>query len=96
MEIRAEELYGFEHYIYGEAYYGSCGKMRFRVAREPLVNVVYESREKQLDAVFKAEVWFTPFSYEKTPEGDKTAKEFPFSQEGLMETVAWLNGQLPM
>lgn len=94
MEIVAEELYGFGHYMYGEAYYGSCGKMRFRVAREPLENVVFENHEKQMDAEFQAVVWFTPLCFEKTPEEEKESAEFPFTPEGLVQVVKWLNEML--
>lgn len=91
MEIKAEELYGFGHYMYGEAYYGSSGKMRFRVAREPLENVFFKSTQEQMDAEFKAEVWYTPFCYEKTPDTEKTLKMFPFTPDGLVDIVRWLN-----
>lgn len=94
MEIKAEELYGFGHYLYGEAYFGSCHGMRYRVARDPLENVVFENHEKQMDARFKAEVWFTPFCYEKTPDDEKTGKDFPFTEDGLKEAAGWLNTML--
>ena len=37
--ISREELFPFVHYEYGEAYYGSCKGLRYRIAREPLQNV---------------------------------------------------------
>ena len=32
-----------------------------------------------------------PFSFEVTAEEEKTYREFPFTQEGFDEAVAWLN-----
>ena len=32
-----------------------------------------------------------PYCFEKTPEEEKQAKEFPFTNEGFDEAVAWMN-----
>ncbi len=93
--IKDNDLYGIKHYLYGEAYYGSDSGMRFRLAREPLKNVVFASEEKRLedDPKLRAEVWFGKLSYEKTPEEEITSKDFEFSEEGYKEAVNWLNDQ---
>ena len=91
--IEEKDLYGIKHYIYGEAYYGSDEGMRFRLAREPLRNVVYDSEEaRQADSPrLKASVWFGRLSYEKTPEEEITDRDFDFDAEGHKEAVGWLN-----
>ena len=40
-----------------------------------------------------ATVWPEPFSYENTDDEKKLTKEFPFSEEGIVSGVEWLNGQ---
>ena len=91
--ITEKDLYGIKHYIYGEAYYGSDRGKRFRLAREPLKNVVYASEEERQadDPRLRAEVWFGRLSYEKTPKEEITAKDFEFSSDGYSEAVRWLN-----
>lgn len=93
--IEEKDLYGIKHYLYGEAYYGSDRGMRFRLAREPLNNVIYLSEEDRLadDPRLRAEVWFGQLSYEKTPKEEITSKDFEFSGEGYKEAVLWLNDQ---
>ena len=93
--IKTGDLYGIKHYLYGEAYYGSDKGMRFRLAREPLNNVIYLSEEDRLadDPRLRAEVWFGQLSYEKTPKEEITTRDFEFSGEGYDEAVAWLNSQ---
>ena len=94
--ISEQDLYGIKHYLYGEAYYGSDRGMRFRLAREPLKNVISKSEEERLadEPKLKAEVWFGGFAYDKTPKDEITAREFEFSEEGYREAVLWLNEQI--
>ena len=91
--IQESDLYGIKHYLYGEAYYGSDEGMRFRLAREPLKNVIYASEEERLadDHRLRAEVWFGKLSYDNTPEDEITCKVFEFDAEGYKEAVAWFN-----
>ncbi len=91
--IKDNDLYGIKHYLYGEAYYGSDSGMRFRLAREPLKNVVYCSEEERKadDPKLRAEAWFGLLSYEKTKEEEIEKKDFEFSESGYKEAVAWLN-----
>ena len=86
--INEKDLYGIKHYRYGEAYYGSSGTMRFRVASDPL------KIEDEDEPKLVAEVWYTPLCYEKTPKEDMTLKEFSFDEEGFKEAVTWLNEML--
>ncbi|MCR5746655.1 MAG: hypothetical protein K6G03_03015 [Lachnospiraceae bacterium] len=91
--IKENDLYGFKHYYYGEAYYGSDEGMRFRLAREPLKNIVFLKEEERYadDPVLKADVWFGSLAYDKTPHEEITSKAFDFDPTGYKEAVAWLN-----
>ena len=84
--IKTGDLYGIKHYLYGEAYYGSDEGMRFRLAREPLRNVicasVKEDRSYADDPKLRAAVWFGKLSYEKTPKEEITTRTFSFDGEG--------------
>ena len=92
-EIRRESLWGLSHYTYGEAYFGSCRGMRFRVAREPLKNVSRNTPEEQAQGNLKASVWPEPFAYAKADPDTVTDRLFPFSEEGMEQVCAFLNEQ---
>lgn len=91
MAIDVKDLFHLEYYEYGEAYFGSCGKMRFRVAREPLENVHFTPVDKRAPAVLLATIWPGPYSYAATTDDKKTSREFEVSSEGLEQITAWLN-----
>ena len=88
-------MYGFSHYLYGEAYYGSYEGIRFRLGREPLKNVFFSpesewAKDGENEAFFLATVWPEPWCYEKR-DPDKTVEErFPFSEEGLDQAIEWI------
>ncbi len=91
-------MYGFNHYLYGEAYYGSYDGMRFRLGREPLKNVFFSPKEEwakdgENDAFFLASVWPEPWSYEKRDPESTREERFPFSEEGLDKAVEWITAQ---
>lgn len=91
--IEPEDLYGIKHYDYGEAYYGSDNGKRFRIAREPLENVIFKSikeREEQ-NPKLVAQVWYGKMGFDKTPESEITKREFEYSDEGYSEMIRWLN-----
>lgn len=88
--ISRGELLPFAHYEYGEAYYGSCGKMRYRIAREPLQNVHYTPVEKRGEASLRVVLWPGPYGYSATEDAQKTVVDFPFSEEGMQLAADWL------
>ena len=45
------------------------------------------------ETVLTVTSWPEPYGYNATPEEEKTRKEFPFSEEGIVSGVEWLNGQ---
>ena len=69
-------------YVNRNAYTGSCQGMRYRLQKK-----VKEEGGTSLEAVTYPE----PYSYEVTDEKEKTFREFPFTQEGFEQAVAWLN-----
>lgn len=93
-QIDPKALYGITYYEYGEAYFGSCGPIRFRVARDPLKNVHFIPADKRGECVLRATVWPSPFSYAATSDEQKESRDFDFTQEGLEQAVAWLNEML--
>ncbi|WP_130837163.1 hypothetical protein [Lachnoclostridium sp. Marseille-P6806] len=92
--IDPHELFGFSHYEYGEAYFGSAGNVRFRLAREPLENVHYIPPDKRGEGCFLATVWPEPYGYAATDEAAKKSEKFEFSEKGLEAAVRWLNEQV--
>ncbi|MCQ5386820.1 MULTISPECIES: GNAT family acetyltransferase [Hungatella] len=62
-----------------EAYTGSFKGMRYRVIKS----------EDQFEAV----VYPEPYCFEATPETAKVKNSFPFTDEGRLAVVDWLNEQ---
>lgn len=91
MAVGEKDLFSLAHYEYGEAYFGSERGMRFRVAREPLENVHFTPVDKRGPATLRVTVWPEPDSWQSAPEGSKTVKDFPFTDEGLQQIIAYLN-----
>ena len=97
MAIGRESLFTLTHYEYGEAYFGSYRGMRYRVAREPFVDVHFlqgEARqEADASARLTATVWPEPFSYANTAPELMSRREFEFSEEGMESLAAWMNSE---
>jgi hypothetical protein len=93
MAIELQDFFNLTHYEYGEAYFGSCKGMRYRLAREPLENVHFTPPEKREPATLMATVWPEPYAYGMTEDSLKTSEHFEISQEGLEAAVAWIRQQ---
>ena len=91
MSLEAKDLFAITHYEYGEAYFGSLGAMRFRVAREPLADVHNTTPEARGAAALRADLWPDPDSFRTAPRESKISADFPFTQEGLEQAADWLN-----
>jgi len=89
--ITSKSLRPFTYYEYGEAHFGSYRGMRYRVAREPLQQIHFTPPEKRSPATLRVTVWPQPWSYAAVDPSLKTDKDFPFTQDGLLEAAAWLN-----
>jgi hypothetical protein len=90
--IEIKDLLNINYYNYGQCFTGSEKGMRYRVAREPLINVFRASEEeKNIEPKLKVTVWSEPYCYEKTDDELKTDNYFEFSTEGINSAVSWLN-----
>lgn len=87
------------------AYTGSKGGMRYRMekaevpeeisgagAAEPTKDGAEETPTK---TVLLISIWQEPFAYAETDQEKIEKKQFPFSKEGIEQSVSWLNEQLP-
>ena len=88
--IERKSFYSLNFYEYGEAFFGSEGKMRYRLALEPLSNIHWTPREKWGEISLKASVWEGPMNYISTPEEKKENALFPFTDEGLEQAVVYI------
>lgn len=57
------------------------------------LKMYFKPKEVQDAGTLMATVWPEPFSYENTDDEKKLTKEFPFSEEGKLAAVDWLNEQ---
>ena len=64
------------NFLKKENYSGSHAGMRYYLTKS--------------DDKLRACVYPEPWCFERTPEADKTWKEFPFSAEGLNEALEWI------
>ena len=94
MEIEKNVFFNLKHYEYGEAFFGSHKGMRFRLARQPLENVVFTPvDQRDPSAKLMATVWPEPYSYFDTEEEKKISEFFEISEEGFENAVTWINEQ---
>lgn len=91
MSVKVKDLFSITHFEYGEPYYGSFDGMRFRVAREPMENVHFIPVDKRGHATLHAQAWPEPFGYAAADPDTMLSHDADFTQEGLEQTVAWLN-----
>lgn len=68
-------------YLKKATFTGSHKGMRFRFA------LVKNEEEEHLEIC----AWDAPYAYDFTDEEKKQRKDVPFSEEGIMEGIAWLN-----
>lgn len=69
------------NFVKKEDFTGSFQGMRFMLHQEET------EEEKKL----KVYLWGEPFGFEATPEEKKISQLFPFSEEGLVEAINWMN-----
>ena len=91
--ITEEDTFRLSFYDYGQPYYGSYCGMRFRLARDPMVNVYGKSKEVKEDGKLIAIIWPGPKAFTYIDEEDKTSAEFPYTVEGKEAAIQWLNEQ---
>ena len=69
---------------------GSCGLFRFRIV--PKVTMKTPKEVDMEASSISAEYWHGQFCYEKSQMED--AREFPMSEEGRREMIAWLQSNI--
>lgn len=84
MTIQDTDIYKLNYFTYNKAFTGSRGNMRYRIIRQ----------EKEEAAILLAAVYPQPYCWEETEDEKKQIREFPFSEEGRMEMIEWLNQKI--
>ncbi|MCR5772478.1 MAG: hypothetical protein K6G87_14755 [Butyrivibrio sp.] len=91
--IQKHTFFNFNHYNYGEAFFGSYKGMRYRLARDPLANVIFIPVDQRGEAKLVATVWPEPYAYGQTDPSKMTTCEFEFTEDGFDQAVSWFNDQ---
>ncbi len=68
-----------------EDFTGSLKGMRYRLS--------LKREEAPENTCIEVTIWPQPYNYARTPDEEKERKEFPFSEEGRVLVVEWLNEQ---
>lgn len=89
MGLNRSDIHHFTYFLYGEAYYGSYKGMRYRIGAEPLDHLFYKPQDVRDAHQIRAYAWKEPNNFNTAP--DKEFADFPFSEEGVVAAVDWLN-----
>lgn len=85
------------NFLKKEKFTGSDTGMRYRM--EMLKREVEKENgaegEMEEKTVLLVTSWPEPYGYDATPDEQKIREEFPFSEEGILNGVEWLNKQHP-
>jgi hypothetical protein len=83
------------NFLKKEKFTGSDTGMRYRMemTKREVPKEDGADGETVEDTVLTVTSWPEPYGYDATPEEEKTRKEFPFSEEGKLAAVDWLNEQ---
>lgn len=81
--IKREDILSLE-YLKKTEFTGSCCGMRYRL----------ESQEDEGEKKLLATVWREPFNFVATPDEQKQHEVFSFSEDGVLDAVAWMNDRL--
>lgn len=75
------------NFLKKEKFTGSFKGMRYRMEKG---TVKEDEAEKN---ILMVTTWPEPYGYDATSEEQKTKGLFPFTEEGIVSGVEWLNGQ---
>ena len=93
MAICEEEILSYNFFQYGTPFFGSFRVKNYRIARNPLKNVFFDSDpHKNDDAQFEVTVWEGMENFDTTT-AEKITEYFPFTPKGRLSAVAWLDVQ---
>lgn len=82
-----------------EPFTGSFQGMRYRIEKAEVSledtseenNDTETKKPSETETVLKTFIWPQPFCFDKTPDEQKSEKNFEFTSEGLSQAVDWLN-----
>ena len=77
-------LLSLGYYKKAASFTGSDGNKRYKIER-------FKGEEEDAVDQFKASLWKGPFSSDTTPDEEKQVRMAPFTEEGLLELVDWMN-----
>ncbi len=83
------------NFLKKEKFTGSDTGMRYRMEmlkREVAKENGAEDETKE-EIVLLVTSWPEPYGYDATPDEEKIREEFPFSEDGIVSGVEWLNKQ---
>lgn len=79
-------------YLKKQRWTGSYRGMRFLLQRQEGSGADSGNNAEGQDWL-EAVVWREPYSYEATPEEEKTRKVFPLTEEGREAAIGWLESE---
>ena len=81
--IRREDILSLE-YLKKTEFTGSHRGLRYRL----------ESKEEEGEKKLLVTVWLEPFNLVTTQDEQKQQEVFAFSEDGILDAVAWMNDRL--
>ncbi len=83
------------NFLKKEKFTGSDTGMRYRMEmlKREVIKTGSEECEKEEETILLVTSWPEPYGYDATPDENKISEEFPFSEEGIVSGVEWLNKQ---
>ena len=89
MIFQRKDLFTLNYYK-KQPYTASSNGMRLRLTRE----AEKDEDDKIKREFFKLAIWPEPFAYAKTDDALKSFYEFPYSEEGIVQIIDWLNEKI--
>ena len=71
------------NFLKKENFTGSFKGMRYRMEKEA----------KEEETLLRVTAWPEPFGFDATPDEQKIWENFPFTEEGIVAGVEWLNSR---
>ena len=92
--IEAKDILSMNFYTYEQPFTGSCDGMRYRVVMNKRETGRNEKDEPVYEKYFDVAIWPEPYSYENTEAEKIRRTEFPFTEEGYLKVVEYLNAHI--
>lgn len=92
--LEYSDVLNIGYYEYGEAFTGSLGKLRYRIAVEPQKNYRWIAKDKRGEYNLRLFMWYGENSFDKTSEDLIEIKDYEYSKEGLRDIVDTINKKL--